>query len=151
MKRLNSSCSEQDRENITNHKRVGKQLKRNTSRTEVTLPCRTRAWCTNRLPCVKHELQTPQITQDSSASVASNMLHSPHTFSFDIACPQNIEHQWKSRSYTFSQVWYEDKHFARVMASSRHLAQKAKPRIHSQSTSKIAKLAPKIGSCRTLN
>ena len=105
-------------------------LTRTTWRTEVTFPCRTTTWCTNRFPDKKTvpspstkvalnrhwvkwrmthlslcgmmknatiplvdrtlpQLKTPQITHDASATI---------TF-FN---HQNVERQWKSRSYTSS-------------------------------------------------
>ena len=50
-KRLKSSCSTQEHENILiESERIRTTKSRITSRTEVTFPCRTTTWCTNRFP-----------------------------------------------------------------------------------------------------
>ena len=90
----------------------------------------------------------------------SHILHNTFTthFSFGFSDPQSIEHQWKPRSRTSSNggmqiktspeswsphVGFGDSATARRPTHFRR--QKAKSRIRAQSTSKIAKLVPKIG------
>ena len=63
------------------------------------------------------QLRTPQIILDSSATITLNILHPPH-ISESVLDPQNVELQRKSRSYS---SFYEEKDFARVVASSRHI------------------------------
>ena len=91
---------------ITNHKRVGKRLTRNTSRTEVTLPCRTRESMVHK-PSPICKARTQNATDHTGFKCKSHIKHTTFTahFSFDISYPQNVENQWKSRSYTFTRSW----------------------------------------------
>ena len=107
------------------------------------------------------QLKTPQIIRDSN----NNHITHPPQMSESVFYPQNVEHQWKSRSYTSNKIGMKvrtspelcllhdillDSESCSIIRSLQ-APKKAKPRVRAQNTWKIAKLKPEIGSRRTWN
>ena len=107
--------------------------------------------------------ETPRITRDSSATITSDTPHPPHISGF---LHSKFRASMEVEILYVVQDWYEDTDFARVVASSRHLARfgegpmaqsyayfrhsgKQKREFGRRSHRILQSWSPKIGSRRT--
>ena len=80
-KRFNTSCSKQERGNITNEsKRIRaakskERLTKSTPRMEVTFPCRTTTSCTNRFPVDSSDSSSSKCCNGSSVTKRESTRH----------------------------------------------------------------------------